>query len=915
MDEHKPHGYDIARAIYDSYQTSKRQQAVRPRLSLPSHEQEEKADTQGKIPSPPPVRSTSSTHPMRALKDIMDESRPIASIKTLVIDPSRLFADEKQGNAGPNVSTPSRPYKSVQTSLLSSTGPLTDKHSTTKPAILTLPSRRKEIVTSGHMPRVEATHPSRSSAIVPASVGREPPQNTQQPITDTHPQASMLPHRIKRRRRVPEMRQMTAVECGAACLAMILNYYGYATNISDVQERCGVGRDGLTARAIAKSARQYGLKVRAVSLKLDDFRFVSLPAIIHWEFNHFVVVERWTKRYVDLVDPAVGRRRISHTEFDEGFTGVVLMLEPGPQFTQQSAQRSLSLMSYMRSMLSMRGVLFQIIGASFLLQVLGLCTPLLTAIVVDTIIPSSDKNLLMLLGVGMLLLLLSQGVTKLLRASLIIYLQTRIDTQMALHFFTHMLSLPYRFFQVRLSGDLLSRMSSNAAIRDLLSSQLISTVLDSSSVLISLIALIYLSKFIAGATVLIGAFQIGLLLLTAPTVRRLMQHELMAQGKTQGYMNETLAGIATLKAAGAEERALERWTNLYFDQMNISVRRNYFVSLIGIVFELLYGLSPTLLLWIGAMQVINGSMPIGTMFALNTLANLFLAPLSSLASSGQKLQIAGAHFERIADVLEAEPEQDAQQVRTPPKLTGRIEVRNVSFQYAPQTPQILKDINVRITPGQRVALVGRTGSGKSTLGKLLIGLITPTQGTILFDKMPLQELNYREVRNQFGVVLQESFIFSGSVRENIAFNHPEMDMAHIIQAAQAAAIHDDIEKMPMGYETLVSEGGSAFSGGQRQRMALARALAHQPAILLLDEATSALDVATERAVEQNLDRFSCTQIIIAHRLSTIRNADLILVLDQGRIVEQGSHERLLRSGGYYANLIQSQIESGEIEAA
>ncbi|GHO43747.1 NHLP family bacteriocin export ABC transporter peptidase/permease/ATPase [Ktedonospora formicarum] len=708
---------------------------------------------------------------------------------------------------------------------------------------------------------------------------------------------------------------MTAVECGAACLAMILSYYGHATSISDVQKRCEVGRDGLNALMIAKSARSYGMKVRAVSLKLEDFRFVELPAVIHWEFNHFVVVERWTKKYVDLVDPAIGRRRITHKEFDEGFTGVVLMFEPGTQFTRQSAQSSLSLMSYARSMLSMRGILAQIIGASFLLQMFGLCTPLLTAVIVDTVIPSSNQNLLVLLGIGMLLLLVAQGIAKLLRATLIIYLQTRIDVQMTLHFFTHMLSLPYRFFQVRLSGDLLSRMSSNAAIRDLLSSQLISTVLDSSSVIISLIALICLSKFIAGATVLIGIFQIGLLLLTAPAIRRLMQHELMAQGKAQGYMNETLAGIATLKAAGAEERALERWTNLYFDQMNISTRRNYLVSFIGIVFELLFGLSPMLLLWIGATQVINGTMPIGTMFALNTLANFFLSPLSSLASGGQKLQIASAHFERIADVLEAEPEQDLQQVRTPPKLTGSIEVNNVSFQYAPQTNLILKDIHVKIAPGQRVALVGRTGSGKSTLGKLLIGLITPTQGTISFDKISLQDLNYREVRSQFGVVLQESFIFSGSVRENIAFNHPEMNMAQVIQAAQAAAIHEDIEKMPMGYETLVSEGGSAFSGGQRQRMALARALAHQPAILLLDEATSALDVATERAVEENLERFSCTQIIIAHRLSTIRNSDVILVLDEGSIIEQGSHEMLLRRNGYYAHLIQSQIESGEIEAA
>ncbi|GCE20132.1 peptidase domain-containing ABC transporter [Dictyobacter kobayashii] len=349
--------------------------------------------------------------------------------------------------------------------------------------------------------------------------------------------------------------------------------------------------------------------------------------------------------------------------------------------------------------------------------------------------------------------------------------------------------------------------------------------------------------------------------------------------------------------------------------MNISNQRNYLQAIVGIAFEILQFLSPLLLLWIGATQVINGTMSVGSMLALSTLAVSFLVPLSSLASSGQKLQIAHAHFDRLADVLGSDPEQDLQQVQLPPRLRGSLELRQVSFQYDPNTPPILNDIAVRIRPGQKVALVGKTGSGKSTLGKLLIGLITPTRGEILYDGIPLQKLNYQEVRRQFGVVLQEAFIFSGSVRENIAFNNPDMDMKQIMRAAQAAAIHEDIEKMPMGYETLLSEGGSVFSGGQRQRLALARALANHPALILLDEATSALDVTTERAVEQSLNNLSCTQIVIAHRLSTIRNADLILVLDQGRIVEQGTHKRLLQRRGFYARLIEIQVENGEIGVA
>lgn len=792
------------------------------------------------------------------------------------------------------------------------------KDTSSGPNLLTLPSLPSPAARAKTLPRAPlASLPDARSGRTAAEESPQPqlartPQQTQQ----GKGRKQQPTKRHKRRwRRVPELRQMNAVECGACCLTMILNYYGCTTSVSQVQERCGVGRDGLSALAIAKAARQYGLRVRAVSLKKNDARFVTFPAIVHWMFNHFIVVERWSSRHVDVVDPAVGRRRLTLEEFEEGFTGVLLMLEPGVDFERQTSARPISLWTYLQSLPHMYGTIAQIIGTSFLLQILGLGTPLLTAIIVDQIIPAKANNLLIMLGVGMLFLILMQGIMKLLRTSLLIYLQVRIDSQMMLNFFEHLLKLPYRFFQMRLNGDILARVDSNTAIRDLLTSQVVSTLLDGCSVIIYLIVLILESKLIAGVTVTIGAFQVGLLLATAPAIRRLTMRDLVAQGKTEGYLNEILAGIATVKAAGAEQRTLSRWTNLFFDEMNISIRRNYLMSVVGIAFEVLQLLSPLLLLWIGAMQVINATMSIGTMFALNTLAISFLVPLSSLATSAQKIQVARAHFDRLADVLASKPEQDLQQVSTPPKLRGRIDLRNVSFQYDPHVAPVLNNISLRIWPGQKVALVGKTGSGKSTLGKLLIGLITPTKGDILFDGIPLQHLNYQEVRRQFGVVLQEAFIFSGSVRENISFNDPDMELAQIVKAAKAAAIHDDIEKMPMGYETLLSEGGSVFSGGQRQRLALARALANHPALLLLDEATSALDVTTERAVEQSVNRLSCTQVVIAHRLSTIRNADLILVLDQGRLVEQGTHRQLLQQRGFYAQLIKIQVENGEIEAA
>ncbi len=759
-------------------------------------------------------------------------------------------------------------------------------------------------------------HQEQTAFQQPLSINSPDPQNQEhaKPYTQQS-QRSPLWQTILRtvqgthRRRVPCLTQMSAIECGAACLAMILRYYGRKTSISEIRERYGVGRDGLSALSIVKAARNYGLRVRAISLQTNDFRFVHLPAIVHWAFNHFLIVERWSPHFVDVVDPASGRKRLTAEEFDEGFTGVVITLEPGEHFVRRTTPTTqITVRMYVKQYIKQAPkVLFQIIGASLLLQVFGLAVPVLTKVLVDQVIPFDLTNTLTLLGVGMLVLLLSQMVTMQLRTSLLVYLQARIDTQITPNFFEHMLMLPQRFFEQRSNGDILARVTSITVIRDIVSSHLISTLLDGSLIVVYFLILLSQSLTFSFLVLIIGLLQVALLLATNPAIRMLANRELAAIGKSQGYTTEVLTGIATIKAAGAEQRAFERWSNLFFDQLNISVRHNYLTATIGTFMATLSTLAPMLLLWVGAIQVLNGTMEVGTMLALNALAGIFLAPLVSLVSTGQELQVVRAHLERIADVVEAETEQDIQQVQPAPRLTGRISLEHVSFRYDPNASDVLKDITVHIEPGQKVAIVGRTGSGKSTLGKLLLGLCLPTDGEILYDGIPLRTLNFQEVRAQFGVVTQDSTIFSGSIRQNITFNDPDLGMEDIIETALAAALHDDIMEMPMEYETFVSEGGSALSGGQRQRLAIARALAHTPVILLLDEATSALDVITERIVEQNLKALACTQIIIAHRLSTIHNADTILVLDQGAIVEQGSHRELLAKGGYYARLIHNQL--------
>lgn len=735
------------------------------------------------------------------------------------------------------------------------------------------------------------------------------PTRTPQPASPAVPWNTirMLAKKVQKPH-VPEITQMSAVECGLACLAMVLSYHGRPTSIGELRAQSGLGRDGLTALSIVKIARSYNMRVRAISLQNTNFRSVQLPAIVHWEFNHFIVVEHWSPKEVKVVDPARGRLRLTSEEFDQGFTGIAITLEPGVHFDQNATSSQLSLREYLAQYIKQTPLIIaEVLGASLLLQGMGLILPLVTKFVLDQLLPFKMISLMPILGVGILLLVLTQTVAMLLREWLLVYLRARIDMRMMLDFFERLLTLPYSFFQVRSSGDLLTRMASNTVIRDTLSNQLITTFLDGSTVIIYFFILSWQSLPFAVLALVLGILQIVLLLISSRSIHSLAQRELAAQGKSQGYMAEALTGMATLKAAGAEQQAMEQWTNLFLEQLNASVRRNYLSVIVNTGMSLLRGITPLALLWLGAMQVLNGSLTLGTMFALNALAAAFLTPLTSLVASGQQLQLVRAHFERLADISTAEPEQDRVAALPPPYLSGRVQLEHVSFGYDAETSEVLRDISLTIEPGQKVALVGRTGSGKSTLGKLLLGLYLPTKGQILYDNFPLSNLDYQEVRRQFGVVMQDTTLFSGSVRHNISLHDPAMTTEQITEAAQLAAIHEDIQHMPMGYETFVSEGGGAISGGQRQRLAIARAIAHRPAILLLDEATSHLDVLTEQQVEQNLHTVACTQIVIAHRLSTVRDADVIIVLDRGAIVEQGSHYDLMVHNGYYAQLVRSQV--------
>jgi len=707
------------------------------------------------------------------------------------------------------------------------------------------------------------------------------------------------------RRRIPFIQQMEAADCGAACLAMILGYWGKRLSLKEVRETTGAGRGGVTALAILESARHQGMRGRGVRLEPDELKYLPTASVLHWGFNHFVVFEGVTRKGVKIVDPAAGRRTLPIERVREQFTGVALTLEPGDHF-EPGGTAPTRLRHYLRRLLQYRALLMRVLVISLLVQLFALSLPLLTQVLVDHVVPHQDVELLTVLGLGLGVVVLFSFLASLLRSHLLLYLRTVLDTQLSLGFMDHLVSLPYAFFLERPTGDLLVRYESNRRVRETLTAGALSTLFDGTLVSLYLVLLFAASPRMGLLVLFLGALQIVLFLVSRQRYRDLTAQDLEVRARSQSQLVEMLGGMETLKAQGSEKRSVERWSHRFVDELNVALSRGRLMAWVGAARGALQLGSPLAVLFFGGYQVIEGRLTLGMMLALSALAAGFLGPLSNLVSTALSLQELRSHVERIEDVMSTAPEQQADRVSPVDKLGGAIALERISFRYGTGKPLVLQDVSLEVRPGQKVAIVGRSGAGKSSLARLMVGLYRPESGRILYDGVDLAGLDLHSVRAQVGVVTQGAHVFGTTIRANIALADPSIPFEQVVEAARMAEIHDEVLGMPLGYDTLLIDGGASLSGGQRQRIALARALVRRPAILLLDEATSDLDTVTESRIMSHLAAVEATRIVIAHRLSTVRDANVILLMDHGRLVESGTHEQLLASGRGYAKLVEAQ---------
>ena len=693
------------------------------------------------------------------------------------------------------------------------------------------------------------------------------------------------------RRRTPLILQTEAAECGLACLAMIAGHHGYRTDLATLRGKYAISLKGTTLANLIRIAAQLNFNSRPLRLEMESLHRLRLPAILHWDLNHFVVLTEVRRRKAVIFDPNTGRKTLSYSELSKHFTGVALELTPSEQF-ERKTERSRATIRQMTGRLPGLGrslaQLFLLAGA---VEIFAIVSPLFMQLVLDHAVVAGDRSLLTVLGLGFLLLTLIKVGVSALRSWVALYLNTTLNLQMVARLFTHLLKLPMVFFSRRHLGDITSRFDSLNTIRRMITGAFLESAIDGLMALVTAAMMfIYswkLALIVCAATALYALLRVA----RYGPLREATEDQIVCAARQETNFLETIRGMQSVKLFNRQEQRAAIYQNLAVDAFNAGIRIQKLRMLFSAMNGVLFGVENIAVIWLGAALLLDGGFSVGMLFAFLSYKSQFTSRMSSLIDNAIDFRMLDLHRERVADIALSEPEPEMPGAGlTPLAIRSDIEIRNLSLRYADSEPFVLQNLSLRIEEGESIAIVGPSGCGKTTLLKAIMGLLAPTEGEILIGGISLARLGTAQYRSLIGTVMQDDQLFSGSIADNITFFDPQPEMERIEECARMAAIHDDILTMPMGYQTLVGDMGTVLSGGQKQRVLLARALYKQPKILLLDEATSHLDVVRERQVSEAIQQLRLTRVIVAHRRETIATADRICRLG----VETQPHLRVAR---------------------